>query len=221
MRICEKTLLQYQIFSRQQNRQPQMADEELMYVRALLFDFLLRVKLDRNEDMLRMIGYELNRIEEIERIEREKREEFDRRQEFEEYVRKIVGKDTIRDKFMNRLYMLKQLIASGETIEHIEKDNDNELNNSPLGFQLMRAKQPDFNNALRKMIKHEVWCNKDQKRTYLAPWIVYELLRWIGVSPVQSGGRTHSIHDPQEIDCMLYNVYRFDRSQMLKHRHRL
>ena len=53
------------------------------------------------------------------------------------------------------------------------------------------------------------------------PWIIYEVLRLIGVKPLRSGGRTDSIHDPTKIDIMLYNVYYFDRGQMRKHRHRL
>ena len=92
-------LLEYQIFSRQQNRQSQMADDELMselpttggeagveaaaeveliFSDALVFlCLLLFVKLDKNNDVLGLIGFEVNREEreEFERREREVREE--------------------------------------------------------------------------------------------------------------------------------------------------
>jgi hypothetical protein len=179
-------LLEYQIFSRQQNRQSQMADDELMselpttggeagveaaaeveliFSDALVFlCLLLFVKLDKNNDVLGLIGFEVNREEreEFERREREVREE----NEFKEHVEKIVGVK-ILPKLLNRLYMLHQLIAAGETIEHMEKDE-----NSPLGFSEIRVKQPDFNTAIREMLQREIWY--EQRSLKLPTWSVYE-----------------------------------------------
>ena len=172
-----------------------MADDELIFSDALVFLCLLLFdKLDFNNDILRMIGFELNREEreEFERREREVREE----NEFKDHVEKIVGVK-IRPIKLNRLCILHQLIANGETIEQTEKDE-----NSPLGFSKITVKQPEFYDLIRKRFN--------------PTWIVYELLRQIGVRyDVDGGIFRHAVH---KTDFMLHYVWRFDRAKIQEHR---
>ena len=137
---------------------------------------------------------------------------------FNEHVEQTLGV-TIRRRSLLRLYMLRQVIVAN--VENMQKDEKNVFNISVLDFTRMTVEQPGFNYAIREMVEHPIWRLPEETPLARPTWIVYELLRQIGVSPNRKCGRGTSELDPKQMDFLLYKVWDYNPGQMLQFRHRL
>ena len=140
---------------------------------------------------------------------------------FRQYAEQMADA-VMKNTTLHRLYELFQLIHDADApVEHRQMDQKPE-NNCVLGFSLLEVKQPEFNNEIRELVKtNKIWHGLSGSRELKKPtWVVYELLRQIGVRP-QKHCRGPKEHDPDPKDFMYATRYIFCRRTLLNNRHRL
>lgn len=140
---------------------------------------------------------------------------------FRQYAEQVADV-TMKSTALHRLYDLFQLIhRAGAPVEDRQMDQKPE-NNCVLGFSQLGVKQPEFNNEIRKLVKtNKLWHGLSGSRELKKPtWVVYELLRQIGVRP-QKHSRGPKEHDPDPKDFIYATCYIFCKDTLLKNRHRL
>lgn len=141
--------------------------------------------------------------------------------EFKKYAEQVLGV-TMKNTAVHRLYDLMQLIHCADApVEDRQMDQKPE-NNCVLGFSQLEVKQPAFNNEIRELVKtNKLWHGLSGSRELKKPtWVVYELLRQIGVRP-QKHSRGPKEHDPDPKDFIYATRYIFCKDTLLKNRHRL
>jgi hypothetical protein len=133
----------------------------------------------------------------------------------------------IKSSAVERLWQLYQLLnlRPDGCVERRVVDEEDASNNCVLGFREIEVKQPDFNREIREIVSADrLWhglkgngCTGDLKKP---TWVVYELLRQIGVRP-QKHSRGPKEHDPDPKDFMYAQKYVFIKELLVKNRHRL
>jgi hypothetical protein len=140
---------------------------------------------------------------------------------FRQYAEQVADV-TMKNTALHRLYDLFQLIHHADApVEDRQMDQKRE-NNCVLGFRELEVKQPEFNNKIRELVKtNKLWHGLSGCRELKKPtWVVYELLRQIGVRP-QKHSRGPKEHDPDPKDFIYATRYIFCKDTLLKNRHRL
>ena len=140
---------------------------------------------------------------------------------FRQYAEQVADV-TMKSTALHRLYDLFQLIHSADApVEDRQMDQKPE-NNCVLGFSQLEVKQPEFNNEIRELVKtNKLWHGLSGSRELKKPtWVVYELLRQIGVRP-QKHCRGPKEHDPDRKDFMYATRYIFCHDTLRKNCHRL
>jgi len=140
---------------------------------------------------------------------------------FRQYAEQVADV-TMKSTALHRLYDLFQLIHSADApVEHRQMDQK-PRNNCALGFSQLEVKQPEFNNEIRELVKtNKLWHGLSGSRELKKPtWVVYELLRQIGVRP-QKHCRGPKEHDPDRKDFMYATRYIFCHDTLRKNCHRL
>jgi len=140
---------------------------------------------------------------------------------FRQYAEQASGV-AIKSTALHRLHNLMEFIhRANAPVEELQTDQNPE-NNCVLGFSRLEVKQPEFNNEIRELIKtSKLWHGLSGSRELKKPtWVVYELLREIGVRP-QKHFRGPKEHDPCPKDFMYATRYFFCKKTLLKHRYRL
>ena len=140
---------------------------------------------------------------------------------FRQYAEQVADV-AIKSTALHRLYDLFQLIHCADApVEDRQMDQKPE-NNCVLGFRQLEVKQPEFNNEIRELVKtNKLWHGLSGSRELKKPtWVVYELLRQIGVRP-QKHCRGPKEHDPDPKDFIYATRYIFCKDTLLKNRHRL
>ncbi len=113
----------------------------------------------------------------------------------------------IKSTALHRLYDLFQLIHSPDApVQHRQMDRDKpstQFSNCVLGFHQLEVKQPEFNQKIRELVRtNKLWHGLSGSRELKKPtWVVYELLRQIGVRP-QKHCRGPKEHDPGVCACV-------------------
>ena len=141
--------------------------------------------------------------------------------EFRQYAEQMVD-GAIKTTAVYRLYDLFQLIhGANALVEHCERSSTPE-DNCALGFSVLEVKQPAFNQEIRRIVATEkLWHGCNGTRELKKPtWVVYELLRQIGVRP-QKHCRGPKEHDPDPKDFVYATTYYFSRDLLLRNKHRL
>jgi hypothetical protein len=141
--------------------------------------------------------------------------------QFRQHAQKAVG-GSIKSTAVHRLYDLFRFVHDADApVERCDRDPKPE-NNCVLGFKTIDVKQPDFNLQLRELIKtNNTWHVLGAPRELKNPtWVVYELLRQIGVRP-QKHCRGPKEHDPHPKDFMYATRYIFSHELLHKNKHRL
>jgi hypothetical protein len=131
----------------------------------------------------------------------------------------------IKSSALYRLYELFKLIHSPDApVEYLRLDPNNARSNCVLGFKHLKVKQPDFYHKICELVKGNVlWrgLNRSTAKELNKPtWVVYELLRQIGVAPVKFS-RGPKEHDPGAKEFMYAGVWAFNKDAFAKHYHRL
>jgi hypothetical protein len=140
---------------------------------------------------------------------------------FRQYAEQVADV-TMKSTALHRLYDLFQLIHRADApVEDRQMDQKPE-NNCVLGFSQLEVKQPEFNNEIRELVKTKrLWHGLSGSRELKKPtWVVYELLRQIGVHP-QKHCRGPKEHDPDPKDFVYATRYIFSKDTLHKQRHRL
>tara|TARA_Y100000389_G_scaffold192692_1_gene220463 strand:+ start:257 stop:1231 length:975 start_codon:yes stop_codon:yes gene_type:complete len=140
---------------------------------------------------------------------------------FRQYAEQVADV-TMKSTALHRLYDLFELIHRADApVEDRQMDQKPE-NNCALGFSQLEVKQPQFNNEIRELVKtNKLWHGLSGSRELKKPtWVVYELLRQIGVRP-QKHCRGPKEHDPDPKDFIYATRYIFCKDTLLKNRYRL
>jgi hypothetical protein len=132
------------------------------------------------------------------------------------------AKVAIKNTALHRLYDLFQLIHRADAPVEDRQMHQKPENNCVLGFSELEVKQPEFNNELRELVKtNKLWHGLSGSRELKKPtWVVYELLRQIGVRP-QKHSRGPKEHDPDPKDFVYATRYIFCKDTLLNNRYRL
>jgi len=140
---------------------------------------------------------------------------------FRQYAEHVVGV-TMKSTALHRLYDLFQRIHRADAPVQDRQMHQKPENNCVLGFSQLEVKQPEFNNEIRELVKtNKLWHGLSGSRELKRPtWVVYELLRQIGVRP-QKHSRGPKEHDPDRKDYMYATRYIFCKDTLLNNRHRL
>lgn len=140
---------------------------------------------------------------------------------FKQYAEQVVDV-TMKSTALHRLHNLFQLIHRADAPVEDRQMHQKPENNCVLGFSQLDVKQPEFNNEIRELVKtNKLWHGLSGSRELKKPtWVVYELLRQIGVRP-QKHSRGPKEHDPCPKDFMYATRYIFCKDTLLKNRHRL
>ena len=151
-------------------------------------------------------------------IEFSKNLDIDGFRQYAEQVADVVMKSTA----LHRLYDLFLLIHRADAPVQDRQMHQKPENNCVLGFSQLEVKQPEFNNEIRELVKtNKLWHGLSGSRELKKPtWVVYELLRQIGVRP-QKHSRGPKEHDPDPKDFIYATRYIFCKDTLLKNRHRL
>lgn len=140
---------------------------------------------------------------------------------FRQYAELVVDVE-IKSTALHRLRTLFRIIYGADSpVQHLEMQ-EQARDNCVLGFSVLEVEQPKFNNKIRELVKTgNIWHGLNGRRELKNPtWVVYELLRQIGVRP-QKYCRGPKEHDPDPKDFMYATRYIFCRDTLLKNRHRL
>ena len=140
---------------------------------------------------------------------------------FRQYAEQVADV-TMKSTALRRLYDLFQLIHRADAPVEDRQMHRKPEYNCVLGFFQLEVKQPEFNNEIRELVKtNKLWHGLSGSRELKKPtWVVYELLRQIGVRP-QKHCRGPKEHDPNPKDFMYATRYIFCKDTLLKNRHRL
>ena len=143
---------------------------------------------------------------------------------FAKHAEQVAG-IAIKSTALHRLYELFKLIHSTDApVEYLRLDPNNARSNCVLGFKHLKVKQPEFYHKIHELVKSNVlWrgLNRSTGEELKSPrWVVYELLRQIGVAPVRHS-RGPKEHDPGPKEFMYAGVWAFNEDAFVKQRHRL
>ena len=143
---------------------------------------------------------------------------------FAKHAEQVAG-IAIKSTALHRLYELFKLIHSTDApVEYLMPDPNNARSNCVLGFKHLKVKQPEFYHKIHELVKSNVlWrgLNRSTGEELKSPrWVVYELMRQIGVAPVRYS-RGPKEHDPGPKEFMYARVWAFNKDAFVKQRHRL
>ena len=138
---------------------------------------------------------------------------------YKQYVKQIANID-IKKLALDRLYILYQLIhGPNAPVKDMTQDSDN---NCMLGFKSLHVKQPEFYQRILELVNDEIWYVRSisTKPLKKPTWVVYELLREIGVHPMKHC-RGPKQYDPGPKEFLYSEIWMFDKQIYLKNRYRL
>jgi len=136
--------------------------------------------------------------------------------DFTAYKEYVYQKTNInyKEKVLNKLYILFNLIHDPKTPIKIIKNQESN-DNCVLGFQEIQVEQPEFYWMILKTIEKFPKDNTSNKTNKISSWLIYELLRQIGVSPVKHT-RGPEEHDPGSKVQMYSTRYVFNKSKSVQ-----
>ena len=142
---------------------------------------------------------------------------------FSRHAERVAG-IAIKASALHRLYELFKLIHSTDApVKRLELDPDN-ARNCVLGFKHLTVRQPEFYQKVCELLKSNVlWQGLSRRTTgeLKSPrWVVYKLLRQIGVAPVRHS-RGPKEHDPGPREFMYAGDWVFDKHAFAKQCHLL
>jgi hypothetical protein len=138
---------------------------------------------------------------------------------YKQYVKQIANID-IKKLALDRLYILYQLIhCPNAPVKDMTQDSDN---NCMLGFKSIHVKQPEFYQRILELVNDEIWYVRSisTKPLKKPTWVVYELLRQIGVHPMKHC-RGPKEYDPGPKEFLYSEIWMFDKQIYLNNRNRL
>jgi hypothetical protein len=138
---------------------------------------------------------------------------------YKQYVKQIANID-IKKLALDRLYILYQLIhGPNAPVKNMTQDSDN---NCMLGFKSIHVKQPEFYQRILELVNDEIWYVRSisTKPLKKPTWVVYELLREIGVHPMKHC-RGPKQYDPGPKEFLYSEIWMFNKQIYLKNRYRL
>ncbi len=138
---------------------------------------------------------------------------------YKQYVKQIANID-IKNLALDRLYILYQLIHGPDApVKNMTQDSDN---NCMLGFKSIHVKQPEFYQRILELVNDKIWYVRSisTKPLKKPTWVVYELLRQIGVHPVKHC-RGPKEYDPGPKEFLYSEIWMFDKQIYLNNRYRL
>ena len=133
-----------------------------------------------------------------------------------------VAKISIKRTALWRLYALFKLIhAPDAPVKSLARDGA-AANNCVLGFRHLEVKQPEFYQRICELVDGSLWhaLHPSVKPLKKPTWVVYELLRQIGVRPVKHT-RGPPACDPGPKEFMYTEQWAFNRQTCAQNCHRL